>query len=100
MEEIIKEHHAVPEECYFRATQGGTELDLLILKDGKKLGYKFKYTDKPKVTSSICIAIETLQLDHLYIVFPYKEASFPLTDKITAKGLQIEEKNILYASLK
>ncbi|MHB9148314.1 MAG: ATP-binding protein [Candidatus Amoebophilus sp.] len=88
LEEIIKEYRAAEEECYFWATQAGAELDLLIIKDGKKIGFEFKYTDAPKATLSMRIAIETLKLDHLYIVFPYKEDSFPLSEKITARGLQ------------
>jgi hypothetical protein len=60
-------------------------LDLLIIKDGKKIGFGFKYTDVPKITTSMRIAIETLKLDHLYVVFQYKEGSFPLADKITAR---------------
>ena len=92
LEEIIKQYHALPEECYFWATQAGAELDLLIIKDGKKIGFEFKYTDAPKITPSMRIAIETLKLDHLYIVFPYKEDSFPLAEKITARGLLIEKK--------
>ena len=92
LEEIIKQYHALPEECYFWATQAGAELDLLIMKDGKRMGFEFKYTDAPKITPSMRIAIETLKLDHLYIVFPYKEDSFPLAEKITARGLLIGKK--------
>jgi predicted AAA+ superfamily ATPase len=91
LEEIIKEYHALSEECYFWATQAGAELDLLIIKDGKRIGFEFKYTDAPKVTLSMHIAIETLKLDHLYVVFPYKEESFPLSEQITARGLSKEK---------
>ncbi|OJW67860.1 MAG: hypothetical protein BGO68_02160 [Candidatus Amoebophilus sp. 36-38] len=87
LEEIIKEYHAAFEECYFWSTQTGAELDLLIIKDGKKLGFEFKHTDLPKVTPSMRIALETLKLDHLYVIFPYSGESFPLSDKITARGL-------------
>lgn len=87
LEEIIKEYRATTEECYFWATQAGAELDLLIVKDGRKLGFEFKHTDYPKVTPSMRIALETLQLDHLYVIFPYTKDSFPLTEKITARGL-------------
>lgn len=87
LEEIIKDYHASTEECFFWATQAGAELDLLLVKDGRRLGFEFKHTDYPKVTPSMRIAIETLQLDHLYLVFPYTGDSFPLTDQITARGL-------------
>ncbi|MDB6082085.1 MAG: hypothetical protein JWO53_1357, partial [Chlamydiia bacterium] len=86
IEEIIRTFNAKPEECYFWATQAGAELDLLILKDGKRIGFECKYTDQPKTTRSMQIALQDLNLDHLYVIFPGKEA-FPLTDKITAQGL-------------
>lgn len=87
LEEIIKEYHASLEECYFWAIQSGAELDLLIIKDGKRIGFEFKHTDFPKVTPSMNIALEILNLEHLYIVFPYSGESFPLSNKITARGL-------------
>ena len=69
-----------------RGTQSGAELDLMILKDGKRIGFEIKYVDQPKITRSMRIALNDLKLDHLYIVFPGKE-TFPLDEKITAKGL-------------
>src|SRR5579872_1066588 len=76
LEEIIKQYHA-SEESYFWATQSGAELDLLIVKEGKKMGFEFKYVDAPKITSSMRIASETLKLDHLYLVYPGRD-TFPL----------------------
>jgi predicted AAA+ superfamily ATPase len=86
LEEIIRQTGASSEECYFWGTQSKAELDLLIIKDGKKVGYEFKYTDAPKITPSMRIACEDLKLDHLYVVYPGTVA-FPLSEKITARGL-------------
>lgn len=86
LEEIIRQTGAAPEECYFWGTHAKAELDLLILKDGKRLGFEFKYKDAPKITPSMRIALEDLRLDHLYIVYPGSK-TFPLTEKITARGL-------------
>ncbi|MBS1987431.1 ATP-binding protein [Candidatus Dependentiae bacterium] len=86
LEEIIKQHHAQTDECYFWSTQSGAELDLLIIKDGKKIGFEFKYTDFPKITKSMYISLQDLDLDHLYLVYPHHE-TFPLAEKITARGL-------------
>ncbi len=91
VEEIIREMHATPEECYFWASQSGAELDLLIIKNGKRLGFECKYTDRPKTTLSMHIAIQDLKLDHLYVIFP-GNITFPLSDKITASGLQVISK--------
>lgn len=86
LEETIKAYHARPEECYFWATHQGAELDLIIFKGGKRLGFEFKYTDYPVATKSMHIALEDLKLDHLYLVHPH-EKSFPLTDNMTALGI-------------
>lgn len=87
LEEIIKLYDLRPEECFFWATQADAELDLFIFKDGKRLGFEFKYADAPKITKSMQIAITDLKLDHLTIVYPGKQ-TFPLTEKITAQGLE------------
>ncbi|MEI8300448.1 MAG: ATP-binding protein [Chlamydiota bacterium] len=87
LEEVINIYHATAEECYFWATQSGAELDLLIIKNGKRLGFEFKYTDRPKITTSMQIAIQDLGLDHLYLIFPGK-VSFSLSEKITAQGIE------------
>lgn len=87
LESVIRHHEAVDGEYYFWATQGQAELDLLIIKNGKRLGFEFKYTDMPKITKSMTIAIENLKLDNLFIIFPGKK-SFPLTAHINAVGLE------------
>lgn len=92
LEEIIKNHAAQPEECFFWATQSGAELDLLIIKDGKKLGFEIKYTDTPGVTNSMKTALHDLDLHHLYVIHPHS-GTFPLAKKITAYGLEDYVKN-------
>lgn len=86
LEEVIRFYQADPEECYFWATQTGAELDLFIVKGGKRLGFEFKYTDTPKVTKSMLIAQHDLKLDHLYVIYP-GEHRFSLSENITAVGL-------------
>lgn len=86
LEEIIREQKASPEECFFWGTQGGAELDLLIIKNGKRIGFEFKYSDVPKLTASMKVALEDLKLDHLYIVYPGLE-TFSLAEKVTVKPL-------------
>ncbi len=87
LEEIIKYHHAQTDECYFWGTQDGAELDLLIIKDGKRIGFEFKYTDAPKLTKSMHIALNNLNLDHLYVIYPHNQ-KFLLHEKVTAMGLK------------
>jgi uncharacterized protein len=87
LEEIIRFHQADPEDCFFWAVHNQAELDLLIIKGGKRLGFEIKYTDAPKITKSMHTAVETLRLDSLSVIFPGTKA-IPLTDKITAIGLE------------
>ena len=75
------------QECYFWATHGQAELDLFTFQEGKRLGFEFKYTDAPKITKSMHSAADDLKLDHLYVIFPGK-ISFPMSEKITACGLE------------
>jgi len=87
LEEVIKAHDLKPEECFYWATQADAELDLLIFKDGKRLGFEFKYMDAPRTTRSMHIAIADLKLDHLFAVYP-GNVTYPLAEKITAQGLE------------
>jgi hypothetical protein len=93
LEEVLRELHATSEEVYFWATQSGAELDLLFIRDGKKIGFEFKYTDRPKVTPSMQIAIKDLKLDHLFLIYPGNQL-FPLTEHITARGLEYKIKRV------
>ena len=89
LEEIIRYHRASPEECYFWATHSGAELDLLIVQDGKKHGFEFKYTDVPRLTPSMIIACEDLALDSLTVIYPGNK-NFSLSElhgSITVCGL-------------
>lgn len=88
IEEICRQMRVSSEDCYFWKTQAGAELDLLIVKNGKRIGFEIKYTDHPKITSSMRIAIEDLKLDHLYVIFPGVH-SFSLAEGITAQGLSV-----------
>jgi predicted AAA+ superfamily ATPase len=72
--------------AYFWATQSGAELDLLLLHAGRRLGFEFKYSERPATTKSMRIAQQDLSLDHLYVVHP-GEHTFPLDDTITAVTL-------------
>lgn len=87
LESIIRHHEATEGEYYFWASQAHAELDLLIVKKGKRLGFEFKYTDMPSMTKSMRIAMEDLKLDKLHVIFPGKE-SFPLAKNVKACGLE------------
>lgn len=87
IEEAIRAHRATPEEAFFWATHNQAELDLLIARDGRRIGYEVKYTDAPRLTPSMRIASRDLKLDELVVLFPGKQ-SFPLAEKIRAIGFE------------
>jgi len=81
LQETIAHLGARPEECFFWATHGGAELDLLVVRGKKRLGFEFKRTDAPRVTPSMRSALSDLHLDVLYVVHA-GEHSFSLGEKI------------------
>jgi predicted AAA+ superfamily ATPase len=59
-----------PEAAYFWATHTGAELDLLLLKSGRRYGVEVKFQDAPRMTPSMRIAITDLHLEHLTVLYP------------------------------
>jgi predicted AAA+ superfamily ATPase len=84
IEEVLKVEE--PDEAYFWATHGGAELDLLLLKQGRKLGVECKRLDAPRLTPSMRIALEDLGLDHLAVIYP-GDRRYPMADHVTAVPL-------------
>ena len=75
-------------EAYFYATRRGAELDLMLLRRGRRFGFEFKCTDAPRTTKSMHIVIEDLGLAHLWVLYP-GDREYPLTDTITALPLKM-----------
>jgi len=69
-------------ELYFWATHAGGELDLFWQNKGKNWGIDFKFMDAPKKTKSFNIAIDNLNLEHLWVVYPGKD-NYKLANNIT-----------------
>jgi len=59
-----------PDEAYFWATHTGAELDALLIKDGRRLGLEIKRADAPRLTSSMRHALDDLELDALWVIYP------------------------------
>lgn len=51
--QVARALRAHPEECFFWATHSGAELDLLVVRGSRRLGFEFKRTDTPSVTPSM-----------------------------------------------
>lgn len=86
IEEVIRYAHTSSSECFFWSTQSGAELDLFMIKDGKRIGFECKYSDTPKTTKSMHIVITDLILDHVYVIVP-GNFSYAISKQITACGL-------------
>src|SRR3990167_5501241 len=87
IEEIIRFHQADSQDCYFWETHQGAELDLLLMKNNKRIGFEIKYSSSPKLTKSIHIACEDLKLDQCFIIYP-GDVDFPLNKSVQAVGLK------------
>jgi uncharacterized protein len=67
--------------CFFWATHGGTELDLLTVLNGKRTGFEIKYSDAPGSSKSMLNAIEDLGLEQLFVIYPGVK-NYSLKEKI------------------
>lgn len=79
VEEVIRKE--APDEVYFWGTHSGAELDLLLIKDGKRYGVEIKRADAPKLTASMKTAIRDLKLDRFTILYPGTQ-TYSLTDDV------------------
>lgn len=84
VEETLKAF--APDEAYYWATHGGAELDLLLLKDGRRIGVECKRVDAPRLTPSMRAALEDLELERLFVIYPGSLA-YPVADKVMAVPL-------------
>ncbi len=77
---------ARPDEAYFWATHAGAELDLLMIRNGQRVGVEFKRSDAPGLTPSMRIALTDLALQRLYVVYPGTRR-YALADRVEAVPL-------------
>jgi predicted AAA+ superfamily ATPase len=87
LEQVIQFFNKRPEEVFYWRTQDGAELDLLIFVQGQRLGFEFKFSDIPKTTKSMHIALSDLRLDHLFIISP-RGVYRPMQERISMLGLE------------
>lgn len=73
-------------DAYYWAVHGGAELDLLVHRSGKRVGFEFKRADTPELTRSMQTAFDDLSLDRLWVIFP-GERTYDLGKRITALPL-------------
>jgi predicted AAA+ superfamily ATPase len=76
-----------PDEAYSWGLHSGPELDLLLLKDGRRIGVEIKRADAPKLEPSMRAALEILKLDRLLVLYP-GSVRYSLSDRAAAVPLQ------------
>ena len=86
LEMVIRSLDLRPQEAFFWRTHAGAEVDLFWQGNGKNWAVEVKYSDAPEVTKSMQSAIEDLQLEHLWVIYPGDKA-YSLTPKISVVPL-------------
>lgn len=74
-------------DAFFYRTHGGAEMDLVVSRNGKRYGFEIKHADAPRITKSMHVAIEDLQLEHVFVVHP-GDTSHPLAERISTVALR------------
>jgi predicted AAA+ superfamily ATPase len=83
LEQVIRRLGAGNEECFFWATHAGAELDLLVVRGRRRLGFEIKRTSSPQITKSMRNAISDLKLNQLDIIHA-GDQTFPLSRQVRA----------------
>ena len=86
LEQVIRRLEARPGECYFWATHSGAELDLLVVRGRRRLGFEFKRTDAPRLSSSMTTALDTLGLERIEVVHAGRD-SYPMHRRVRALSI-------------
>jgi uncharacterized protein len=83
IEQVVARLKARREECFFWGTQAGAELDLLVVRGRRRLGFEVKRTTAPSVTPSMRIALADLGLERLDVIHAGSE-TYPLAPRVRA----------------
>ena len=83
LEAVIHQSQPRASDCYFWATHTGAELDLLIVRGGRRYGFEIKRTVAPRITHSMRSAMDDLQLTRLDVLHAGSE-TFQLSNRIRA----------------
>ncbi|MBI2495816.1 MAG: ATP-binding protein [Candidatus Omnitrophica bacterium] len=82
LEEVIRAAQA-DRDSYFYRTHTGAEMDLVMLRGGRRYGFEFKFADAPRLSRSMIVAREDLKLKQIWIVYP-GDRSYTLSAGIEA----------------
>ncbi|MBK6554297.1 MAG: ATP-binding protein [Rhodocyclaceae bacterium] len=74
------------QDCHHWRLHTGAELDLLVNRDGRRLGFEIKRTDAPRVSPSMKSALDSLRLERLFVIHAGAQ-SWPLAERVEAVAL-------------
>jgi uncharacterized protein len=70
LEQVVRALNVESDEAFSRTTHAGAELNLPVLRGGKRFGFEFKSWDAPRTTKSMRAALHDPQLARLFVVYP------------------------------
>ena len=71
-----------PANAWFWAAHSGGEVDLLVTIEGRRIGFEVKFNEAPTVTRAMHNVVNTLQLEHLFVVCPTPHA-YPVAERVS-----------------
>lgn len=83
LQQVVQQLGARPEDCFFWATHSGSEIDLVWARGRRRWGFEIKRTSAPRLTASMRVARETLDLDRLFVIHA-GEKTFHLHRRVKA----------------
>ena len=87
LEHVLRVLRVEPGEAFHWGTHGGAELDLMLVRGGRRWGFELKYADAPRTTKSMRVALDDLKLERLLVVYP-GEKDYTLDDRIQVLALR------------
>lgn len=82
-------------ELAFWATHSGAEVDLVWQEHGKNWAIEIKYADAPRLTPSMTNALEGIDLEHLWVLYPGDRA-YRLAPKVSVLPIAAVKKSWQY----
>lgn len=86
LHQIVRALAADWRDCHHWRLHTGAELDLLVTRGRRRIGFEIKRTDAPRVTPSMRSALDVLRLEKLYVVHAGAE-TWPMDERIAALPL-------------
>jgi predicted AAA+ superfamily ATPase len=91
--ELLIRLGAADDVAYFWAAQTGAELDLLVVRGQRKVGFEIRRTTAPRTTKSMWSAMDALGLERIDVVHA-GDRTFPLHERVRAVAISRVERDV------